>query len=175
MKQNTYLCIQSQIGFYLFDTNVKIDSVFLQKNLSKNDKQKWIAEFDVLEPFIANQFSFLMKKILKQNLNMFFTQNLYSLPFYSENLIIEIFNDDINELLCHFLYHKSLKEFLCKYDIYPRYGRGYTLLPMHIQELGLQELFLINEGRITASVCDLREEERLFDVLIDTLYQKKKR
>lgn len=171
MKQNTHLCIQSQIGFYLFAVNFEVDSKILQKNLSKNERQKWFAKLDALEPFVANQFSFVTKEILKQNPNMFFTQTPHSLPFYSEHLIIEVFSDDNDELLCYFLYHKSLKEFLYKYDIYPRYGRGYTLLPMHIQELELQELFLINEGRITLSVCDLREEERLLNVLVNTLCQ----
>lgn len=49
-------------------------------------------------------------------------------------------------MICDFLYHRSLKEFV-KNDVYVRFGEMHLLLPFHIQELQLQELFLINEGR----------------------------
>lgn len=153
MQSKIYLCIQSQKGFYIFSQDVDIPKNLFAKEkllrLNLNQRDEWIAKITPKETFIAQRISFVMKEILKQSKISFLTQDLLLLPYYSEGFFIEIFNNDDGGLICDFLYHRSLKEFVKKYDVYVRFGETHLLLPFHTQELELQELFLINEGRIT--------------------------
>lgn len=152
MYSKIHLCIQSQKGFYIFSQDVDIPKNLFAKEkllkLSLAQRDEWIAKITPEETFIAEKISFVMKEILKQSKISFLTQDLLLLPSYQEGFFIEIFNDDSGGLICNFLYHQSLKEFVKKYDVYVRFGEAYSLLPFHVQELELQELFLINEGRI---------------------------
>lgn len=156
MYSKIHLCIQSQKGFYIFSQDLDIPKKLFGKEkllrLNLNQRDEWIAKITPKETFIAEKISFVMKEILKQSKISFLTQDLLLLPYYQEGFFIEIFNDDSGGLICNFLYHQSLKEFVKKYDLYVRFGETHLLLPFHIQELELQELFLINEGRIAPFV-----------------------
>lgn len=152
MYSKIHLCIQSQKGFYIFSQDLDIPKNLFAKEkllrLNLNQRDEWIAKITPKETFIAEKISFVMKEILSKI--SFLTQDLLLLPYCQEGFFIEIFNDDSGGLICNFLYHQSLKEFVKKYDLYVRFGETHLLLPFHIQELELQELFLINQNR---SLC----------------------
>lgn len=163
MSKLAYLCIQTQKGAYVFPKKFETDLLKTSEIIEIGDsEEEWLARFDESECFVADRISFVMREILKQRSAIYITQNPLLIPFYSEDFTIEIFSNDDGGLICYFFYHQSLQEFLNKYDIFPHYNRYTTLLPLHIQELELQELFLINEGRISMWVSNDFECKSLF-------------
>lgn len=155
MSEKFYFCIQSQKGSYVFarDCNDVDEEIQRARLIALDEGQReiWIKRLTSKEVFVSDQIGFLMKEILKQGALSFVSLDFESIP-RCEDFFLEIFNDDNGSLICNFYYHKPLKDFLNKYDMHNRFGESKILLPSHIQELELQEIFTINEGRVTPFV-----------------------
>lgn len=155
MSEKIYFCIQSQKGCYVFVREYNGIGKEVKKNkiipLDDGHREEWIKRLTLKGTFISDQIGFLMKEILKQGALSYIALDFASIS-RCEDFFFEIFNDDNDSLICDFYYHKPIKNFLNKYDMYNRFGESKILLPSHIQELELQEIFTINEGRVTPFV-----------------------